>query len=226
MKIIIEILLLAIIAIGAFIGVRRGFVMIASRPIKFILALVLAFSLCSAVAEAIFVPMIEAPVTNYVTDFLYSNCEGLTKENLSEDLPTLLKLAAAAADVDINEAAVGEGTVVENIVVALVGPVVSFVARIIAFVAVYLLSRFVLFLAFLVIDQMLRHGIPGALNKFCGALLSSFLALIISWALAVTIEFIFHVPYFAEKSFIADFDGGFFYRFFNTYNPLELLLSF
>ena len=42
-------------------------VRMAARPVKLILALLLAFALCEGFADAVIVPMIDAPVSGYVT---------------------------------------------------------------------------------------------------------------------------------------------------------------
>ena len=227
MKYIIDILLIAIFAVFAIIGVKCGFIKLAAKPIKFVLALVLAFSLCSTVSENIVTPIIDEPVTGYVSDFLVENCKDLTGENLEEELPTLIKLAAQAANVDIGNGLAGDD-VITAIADELLDPIVGLISGILAFVAVYLISKVLLWLIFGLINSMFKRGIFGALNRTLGLIFAGFFGLIVSWGIAVIIELVIHVPALETVPMITEFasDGGFIYNFFNTHTPMELLLSF
>lgn len=225
MSILIEIILLAVIVLGMIVGFKSGFVKMAARPVKLILALLIAFSFCEGFADAVIVPMIDAPVSGYVTDFLYENCASISAENAETELPTLLKLAAGISGVDISEAA-GTGDVIANLTDALISPVIRIVAVIISFIAVYLISRIVLFVLFLLIGFSLRDGIFGGLNKLLGFAFALVISVTLAWGLAVISELVFHTPALADNAMFSQFEGGPLYRLFNEYNPMELLLSF
>ncbi len=225
MNIVIDIILCAVIAAGVVFGIKLGFVKIAAKPAKFLLALLIAFSMCSSVAQEVVAPMIDEPVTNYVSDFLYENCGDITADNANEELPTLLKFAAGMLDIDISEAA-GEGDVIANLVDVLIDPVIKIISSIFAFFALYILLKILLSLAFWVINILLSGGMLGFVNKLFGVVFSTLVAIMLAWGIAVVLEFVFHTPAIAQNPTIADFDGGFIYSFFNKYNPIELLLSF
>lgn len=227
MKVVIEILLVAIIVFGTVFGVKKGFIEITAKPVKFIAALILAFNLCASIAEAIIAPMLYNPVVNYISEFMYENCASLTAENAAEELPTLLKIAAAIFNIDIAEAAAsGTSTVIDNIIDALTAPVINVIAIIFSFIIVYFLAKLLLTLAIWLVNFLCKGGIIGAVNKILGFVFGALLSVIIAWAVAVLLDLIFHLPAFEGSELIANFEGGFFYRFFNTYNPIELLLSF
>ena len=227
MKYIIEIIIIAIFSVFAIIGLKCGFVKLAAKPVKFLLAIVLAFSLSSVVSEQVVTPIIEEPLTNYVSDFLYSNCEDLTGENLSEELPTLLKIAAVFANMDIEDGSLTTGEeVIEGIVESLIDPVIDMVSVIIAFIAVYFLSKIALWIIFGLINSLFKKGIFGVLNRILGFVFSGFVGVVAAWGFAVITELVIHVPALVDTPLIASFEGGFLYNFFNTYNPMELLLSF
>lgn len=225
--IIIDILLVAIVLIGAFIGIKKGFVKIAAKPVKFFASLGLAILICTGVAEAVVAPMIEEPIANYVSEFLYSNCENVTAENAADELPTLLKISAAIFNIDIAEVTEGAGNaVLDAIVENLTTPVINVVSVIIAFVLVYIAASILFSIALMLINLIFSNGILGVFNRTLGFVFTGAVFLIISWALAVLLEFVFHLPAFEGVAFINDFNGGFIYNFFNTYSPIELLLSF
>lgn len=227
LNVIIDLVLCAIIVLGAIVGVVRGFIRIAAKPVKFIAAIVIAFSLCNPVAEKIVSPIIDSSVTNYISDFLDERVDELTPENVDEELPTILKVAASLFDIDI-EAKIEEGTgeAVDDIVSTLASPVVRIISIGIAFIGLYFLSKLALALALFLIDLVFKNGLFGTLNKILGFIFSTVISIAAAWAVAVLISFVFNLPAFASNEAINEFTGGFFFRFFNTYNPVELLLSF
>ncbi len=227
MKIIIDLILCIIMASGAILGIKFGFVKMASRPVKFVATLVIAFSMAGAVADIVISPIITPSITGYISDFLYENCAGLTAENASEELPTLIKIAAAIFNIDINEVAnASGGDVIENIIEALTSPVIKVISVIISFIVLYIAVKILLSLIIFLINLLFERGILGIFNRILGFVFASGFAIIIAWGLAVVLELVFKLPAFENNATVSSFEGGFFYRFFNTYNPIELLLSF
>ena len=228
LEIVIDLILAAVIAAGIFLGYKKGFTKILARPVKLIASLAIAFSACAGFADAIIAPMIGAPIRGYVANFLYDNCAALTPENISEELPTLLKIAAAAFGIDVEALASGAAVnaLLDEIIANLTTPVINVISIALSFVAVYLLSRLGFAIAFFVIDIVFGGGVLGAINKVLGVIFSTAFAFIVAWALAVVLDLIFNLPAFADNEFIRGFDGGILYSFFNNYNPMELLLSF
>jgi uncharacterized membrane protein required for colicin V production len=220
-------MLCGIIVLGAIIGVVSGFVKIAAKPVKLIAAIVIAFSFCTPVAEKVVSPVIESSVTNYVSDFLDEKVDSLTPENVDEELPTILKVAAAIFGVDIKAVLEDNSeNTVDTIVSTLAAPVVSIIAVVIAFIGLYILSKIGISLLLFLLDAVFKNGIFGIFNKILGFVFSTIIAIAAAWAMAVLISFVFNLPAFASNEAIRSFDGGFFFRFFNDYNPVELLLSF
>ena len=222
MHIFIEILLWVIIAVGTALGIKSGFIRMAAKPVKFVLAIVLAFSLCTAFAEGIVMPIIERPITNYIYDFLSENCPVLTPENITEELPTILKMAAGMYGIDLEELALqyAEFDVIAEITNALASPVIEIFSLIIAFVLVYFIGKLLITLALALLDLIFSGGIFGALNRVLGGISGTVLSIVVAWAVAVLVEFLFHINSDGMES------AGFLYTFFNTYSPIELLLSF
>ncbi len=227
LDIVIDVLLVAIVVIGAIVGIKKGFIKMAAKPVKFVASIALAFAICTSVADGFITPLIEAPITNYVSNFLYENCANLTAENAAEELPTLLKIAAAVFNIDVGEVTAGAGNaVLDAIVENLTAPVINVVSVIISFILVYLVATLVFSIVLAIINAIFSSGIFGVLNKILGFVFTGAVAFIASWALAVVLEFVFHLPMLEGVELINEFNGGFIYSFFNTYNPIELLLSF
>ena len=212
MSIFIEILLWAIIVVGVALGIRAGFIRMAAKPVKLILSLVLAFTLCTSVAEGIVAPIIEQPITNYIYDFLAENCPELNIENVAEELPTVLKMAAGMYGIDVEEIVAQNAgrDIIGEITTVLAEPVISILAIIVSFVILFVVSKLLIF----------SNGVFGVLNKTLGGISGAIISLAISWAVAIFVEFLYHINGTGLEN------PGFLYTFFNTYSPIELLLSF
>ena len=227
LNIVVDIVLVAIVLIGAIVGIKKGFVRMAAKPVKFVAAIALAFAICSGVAETFITPLIEEPITNYVSEFLYENCSNLTADNAAEELPTLLKISAAIFNINVTDVAEGAGNaVIDAIVDNFTAPVINVISVIISFVVVYLLASLVFSIVLAIINAIFSNGVLGVLNKILGFIFTGAVAFIASWALAVLFAFVIHLPMLEGVELLNEFDGGFIYNFFNTYSPIELLLSF
>ena len=227
LDVVIEILLCAIIVLGFIIGMKRGFINLAAKPLKTIAAVVVAFCYCSVIASSVVTPWIEAPIASYIKDFMYENCASLTSENVNEELPTLIKIAAATFGIDISEVA-GNATVsvIDAVVENLTAPVVSIISNIISFVGLFIVSVIIFGIVLWLLNVIFSRGIFGLFNKLIGTIFGTAFSVLAAWGIAVIIEIVFRSPIFAENELIAAFEGGYVYKFFNTYNPIELLLSF
>ena len=222
MSIFVEILLWVILVIGIALGIKSGFIRMAAKPTKLILSLVLAFSLCTSVANGIVAPIIEQPITNYIYEFLVENCPEINIDNVAQELPTILKMAAGMYGIDIEEIVAQNAgrDIIAEITATLAEPVISIFALIISFVLLYVISKLLITLALSLIDLIFSNGVFGALNKTLGGISGAIISFAVAWAVAVFIEFLYHING-------AGLDNpGILYTFFNTYSPIELLLSF
>jgi hypothetical protein len=194
----------------------------AAKPTKLILSLVLAFSLCTSVANGIVAPIIEQPITNYIYEFLVENCPEINIDNVAQELPTILKMAAGMYGINIEEIVAQNAgrDIIAEITATLAEPVISIFALIISFVLLYVISKLLITLALSLIDLVFSNGVFGALNKTLGGISGAIISFAVAWAVAVFIEFLYHING-------AGLDNpGILYTFFNTYSPIELLLSF
>lgn len=222
MSVVMEILLWILIVVGAVLGVKSGFIKLAAKPVKLVLAVVVAFSLCSSVATGIVTPIIDKPITNYIYEFLIENCPTLNIENVSEELPTVLKMAAGIYGVNVEEIVAQNASVdvIAEITNVLAAPVINILALIVSFVLLYIVSKVLISAALALLDAIFSDGVFGTLNKVLGGISGTILALAIAWALAIFVEFLYHINAGGLEN------PGMLYNLFNTYSPIELLLSF
>lgn len=228
--IIIDLILVLILVIGGIWGWKSGFLEMVSKPVKFALTIVISLSLASAVGAGIVQPMIQEPVTNQIAGFLTEKCAEITAATAATELPTLVKLAAALANIDINAIA-SEATQAEliyKITDAVTAPVVGIISVVIAYIALHIISTIVLSIIFGIVNECVKnaYGLVSRANSILGCIIMTFLAAIVVWVLCGFSDFILNLPVIYANDWVKEFTGGFIYSFFKGLNPVDLLLSF
>ena len=220
---VIDIILIAILVVGFVMGYKRGFVKTVAKPVKLVAVWACTIKSCSFVGARFIAPLVQAPVTNKLAQFLQEKCQELTAANVSEELPTLLKMAAGLFDIDIDQVAANAGdALAQKLAETFTEPIVSVVSVVIAFVLLLLVFS-VLFSVALWLLNAIFHMKPLAwFNRLLGVLFGSAFALIIAWLVSMVLGFIFNLPALSSVGF----EGGAVYRFFREYHPLDLLLGF
>ena len=227
MKVIFEILILGILVGGSYAGIRFGFIQIAAKPIKFVASLIFAFSLCSVIGKGIISPMIQAPITNYIKDFMYDHCSNLNPDNVLSEIPTLLKLAGAVSDKDFSAfEGLTTDEIIGNVISGFTVPFANIVSIIVAFVILFFVGKLLIMLGIFAVNRFCEGGILAKVNKTMGFVLAGFLSILAAWAFVSVMEFFFHLPLFDQSAVVQNFNGGLLYRLFNSISPIEILLSF
>ena len=225
--IIVDVLISAILIAGMIIGVKYGFFLTAAKPFKWIVAIVIAFTTCNSFANTVVEPIIEHPITNQLSDYLADKCDTLTAENIEDELPTVLKLAAKIVDVDLDslEGESGE-EIISQILEKLAAPVVHFFAVILSFIFLYFASKILLSLVICILNKVFEHGVLGACNRIFGFIFCGSIAFVISWLFVSLFSYFINIPLFADSSWASNFDGGILYDFLKRMSPLDILMSF
>ena len=226
-NIVVDLILCAIMVFGVVLGIKNGFLLTVAKPVRWVAALVIAFSLASVVGESIIQPLIEDPITNQITDYLVEKCPDITPSNADDKLPTLLKIAASIVGVDVS--AIKQDSVVDFVSVLvskLASPAVSLISTIIAFFALYLVSKIVLSIGVKLLNAIFKGGVLGALNKTVGCVFGLCFSFAIAWLFTCVFSYVVHFPMVASTSWGSSFTGGYIYRFLESITPIELLLSF
>ena len=224
LKVVLDIILSLILLIGLIIGYKRGFIKAISSPVRFFASLLTAFWLVEPVSEKIIKPLIETPVTNQITSFLLENCSNITPENAADELPTLLKLAAYALDLDFST--LTTENVISEIVASLASPVVHIVSLIASFVLVYFVAKLVYKLVLGILNPVFNAGPLSVPNKLLGCVFSLFFSAVFAWILTLAFDFVIHSSIFEGSAIAQGFEGGVVYGFFNKHNPIDILLGF
>ena len=161
-NILIDAVIVAIVVGGAIIGISNGFVSSVARPVRWVASIVLAFSLCTPFADALIFPMIEAPITNQISSYLVEKCSHITAQNVGEELPTILKIAAGFAGIDVTALGTdGSLEFIPQLVDKLAYPTIHLISVVISFFAVYFLSKLVLGILLAIINHAFDGGIFG-----------------------------------------------------------------
>lgn len=227
-NVLFDIILVGIFAAGIIIGIKNGFIDTVARPVKFFAAIALAFSLASFVGSAIIEPIIGPAISNKLSDALIEKYSNITAETANESLPTLIKFAASLCGVNVeNVATSADGvSVIEAIVASVTDPVVQIVGVVAGFIIVYFVSKILLGVLLVFVNLIINRGVTGKVNKILGAVFTGLLAFTVCWAFTAVLEFLLNIPLIAEIKWVENFEGGFVYRFFKSFTPLDLLLSF
>lgn len=227
-NLIFDIILVGILVAGGILGAKNGFIDTVARPVKFVLSIVLAFTLARSVGNFLVEPMIGPAISHKLRDILVEKYAGITATTASNELPTLIKVAASLCGVDINQvASAADGaSVIEAIARSVSNPVVDLISLILGFVITYFLAKLVLKFILILINNIVNNGIAGIVNKGLGCVFALFLAFVVGWCVTCISEFVFNIPAIASMSSVENFTGGVVYRFFRTFTPLDLLLSF
>lgn len=227
-NVIFDIILVGILVAGAILGYKNGFIDTVAKPVKFVLAIALALSLAGTVGQYVVEPIIGPAISHKLSDILVEKYSEVTAANANESLPTLIKFAASMCGVNIEGvASTADGvSVIEAVVNAVTAPVVDIMGTIFGFVIVYFASKILLNVVMIFVNSAVSRGIVGALNRTLGCVLTLFLAFVVVWAVTSVSEFILNIPIIASAQWVENFTGGPVYRFFRSFTPLDLLLSF
>ena len=227
LTIILEILLIGILVGGSYYGIVTGFFKMATKPLKLIASLLFSYALCGVIGKYIIAPIIQSPITNYVKDFMYDHCSDLSPDKVVTEIPTLLKMAGAAFDVNVTADPTATTDQMLNTVISdLTYPAVQIVASVIAFVILYFVGKLLISLGIWVVNSYVSVGVLGQVNKTMGFVLAFVLAFLAAWLFAGTLDFIFHLSIFDGSELIRNFEGGPVYWLLVRVSPIELLLSF
>ncbi|MBR2931010.1 MAG: hypothetical protein IKC32_07250 [Clostridia bacterium] len=224
-NVIVDIIIAIILVIGLIWGLKIGFVKAVAKPTKVIMAIFLAISLASVIGNGIIRPIIDEPIITKLTEFVTERIgDGVTA---TEELPTLIKAAAALAGVDLAELASSEAQadLVGEIIAAITDPILNMVSGIIGFFIAYIICKLLLSLMFGIVNAIIDNGVIGIVNRVLGCVVTTFIAATIVWVLCSVSDLIFNLPGIYEQGWVEEFDGGWLYSFFRNMSPIDMLLG-
>ena len=227
LKIFLEIILIGIIVGGSYYGLSTGFFKLAAKPLKIAASLSFSALLCKVIGKFVIAPIIHSPITNYIKDFMYERCSDLSPDQLVTEIPTLLKMAGAAFNVNVvADPTLTTDQMLEKVINDLTLPAVNLIGIGIAFVLLYFVAKLLISCGIFIVNSYVSTGVVGQINSVMGCVLAFVLAFLAAWLLAGVIDFIFHLGMFDGSELIRGFRGGWIYRLLVSFSPIELLLSF
>ena len=226
-KILVDIIIVAILVSGIIYGIVRGFFLSVTRPFKWFCAIAIAISMSASFASAVVDPIIGEPLSNQLSDYLIERSDGITAENVEDELPTLLKIAAKIADVDFDSIeGESEEEIVKEIIDKISSPVIHFFGVIISFFVLYFVSKILLSILIRLLNRWFAHGVFGVFNKVLGMIFCGGIAFVIAWLFVMLFSCFINTPLVEDSAWAKEFNGGIFYDFFKRMSPLDILLSF
>ena len=225
---VFDLILLAVLFVGAFMGYKNGFLFTVVKPVKFALALVLAITLASFVGEYMVEPIIGPAISHKLSDILFEKYSEITAATANESLPTLVKFAASLCGLNLSGITVTEEgmSIIEAVVNAVTEPVVDIIGTLFGFIIAYFGAKLLLGFGLNFLNTMIDGGMVGKANRILGSVFTFFLAFMAVWLITSVSEFILNIPIIASLKWVDGFSGGLVYRFFRSFTPLDLLLSF
>lgn len=216
LSIFIDVLLVAILICGIALGIKRGFIRTLTRPVRFVGSIAIALSLANSVSIGIIEPMINAPLASQVESYLAEHAVSETGE-----YPTVIKFAAGLSGIDLSVPGAAGDTVT-----TLIAPVVHFICLIVSFVLLLILSRIALTIIFKILASVFDGAILALPNRIAGCIVSGVLFFVFAWIFVSVFDFFIHLPALASKPWAAEFGGGYIYKFFKAFSPIDLILGF
>ncbi len=220
LSIIVDISLISAILISAYLGYKRGFIRSVAKFVKFFLTFLIAFSLTSLFSRYFIEPLIVGALTTQMKGYLLEHFQTVVNDS---DLPTILKITATVFDVDIASFS-AETDAINAIVEKLSYPLSRIISLPISFICLYFIVRLLIRLFLRITDIIFKLPVLGITNRILGSALSTVVGFVIAWGVTVAFNFFISLPVFNEWAL--QFNGGIIYNFFNSFTPLEVLLSF
>ena len=137
-NLIIDLILLAVLFVGAYMGYKNGFLFTVVKPVKFALALALAITLASFVGEYMVEPIIGPAISHKLSDILFEKYSEITAATANESLPTIVKFAASLCGVNLADITTTDGmSIIEAVVNAVTEPFVDIIGTLFGFIIAY-----------------------------------------------------------------------------------------
>ena len=227
-NIIVDCLLVLVLVIGIIIGLKNGFIKTVAKPVKVFLSFLAAVTWSEPIGSGLIKPWISAPLTNKLASYITGICDGLTADMASEEMPTVIKLAASLYDIDLNEVAQGTGeALAQSIVSAVTDPFVGIVSTVLAFALIFIAASILLGIVLVIVNKIAEDGgLIEFVNRALGCVTMFLFAFLIAWVIVSASDIILNIPAIHEMAWVQEFTGGFVFKFLKNFSPIEIILSF
>ena len=222
LKVFTDLVLVLILIGGSYYGYKRGLIRLLARPLRPYLSLLVAFNYCRPLGSFAITPIIENPISELIKKYLYERFAVTYLKEGTEEIPTALRLALTGLGAELLGEAHTLEDALEIIRLTLSDMLVDLLSTVIAFLLIYIITKLAISLLVNLIDSLADKCLLGAVNRFLGIVVSFALSFIAARLVAFGIYHLIN----AEVINAPSFDGGPLFRFFISFSPLGLLLSF
>ena len=217
MSFLLDIIIIAIIAVTIYFAAKNGFVKTVISAVSFILAVAVTAMFASPFAdylrETTVAETVETAVTETVEEILLENSMELSDllNGASEEFNTLLNIA----DIDRNELLKAES--IENVAKLIADPITDIVAMVAAVIIIFILAQIVLAIAAFFLNKLANLPILRTANKGLGiglgAVLALFRVFLFCFAMTALIE---HADFLGSDFLLGlNPDSTFLFKFFS-----------
>lgn len=213
---IIAAILVLIIAVCAFIGMKKGFIRMVAGFVEYVVSFLIAYVFCGKLA----VHVKKLPfIAKMISDVEMPSLEGLS---LGEKIKSVISYIVDNAIKNGVESTTAETTaIVKNYIASIISMAIAFVAL---FVIAMLLQKLIVWLLDLVARAPGLKQLNGGLGFLFGLMCGSFWTWLLSNGFAKAV-----LPILAAKfpnTFSEDIASGAVMKFFMKINPVSLVLNF
>lgn len=179
---ILDIILIGILVLSAFIGYKKGLVGTIMGIITIIIALLFAFILQNSVANSIYKntaigSTIQEKISNTLETEITKNGEEALKENnfISSFIPS--------------------DEITENIVSTVAPQVTLFIIKGVSFVAIFVIVYIICYMLTMILNIVFKLPILGSVNKFGGVATNILKSIVKIWVILALISFVSFMPF-------------------------------
>lgn len=219
---LLDVIIVVILVGVSFCGYKKGIFRLLVSIFKGLICFFASLILCNNVADFIVEPMIGNAVKAYLLEYIEEKTIYTSTDYLFR-MPTLLKVATAVFGIEQERVMVN--LTIAELVDIFSEPLITVLSRVVAFLVLYVVIRYVIKLIVHLADIIFSQGILGKLNRLLGLLLSMCVAFIFALTFTSLLDFVLHLNFLSEVGTVKNFDGGLLYRFFNSFSLMKLIFS-
>ena len=204
MGIILDVIIIAVIALFVLIGAKRGFAKTAVETVGFFLSVYLAFSLCTPIAQTVSDAAIKPAVISGITEAIEiseQSASDISTQKVWDALPKYVQSLAKKANItpysltdyignataDTNESIAT--AVTENVVMPLVYNLVKIIVAVLLFVILIILTK----LLAVLIGKVFKLPLLNSLNSSVGAIFGGVQGVLVAVVLCLIVSAVISV---------------------------------
>lgn len=220
MGIILDLIIVAIIAVTAIISAKQGFVKTVIEVVGFVLAIYLSFTLSTPVANFVYDKAVEPTVMTAIEQGIEDTTADATK-SVYEKLPKFIKNNLEIFGVSDEEltghvnSSIGGGaaSVAQTVSEKVVEPIVVSVVKTLISVLIFVVLLFVVRILAKMLNKLFSFSLVGTLNRVLGGVLGAVKGVIFAAVFCAAVIF---VGALAGGKILEAVDGSYICGFLNT----------